>query len=178
MRKFLLIFAIFILTFNFCDLKFHHRLTKVECNTSEKSISKLFCYLRAYDRRKPVGNFGFVLHRKITDGLFLLSRYHRTKNDEPYTQDLFMERIEVCKLFLGATNTIFLKQVLEWAMKISKDLTKLCNYSGELKFYNLTIPATALMMILPSGSHRTTLTFYDHEDENIFNITYWAIITK
>lgn len=64
----LLAFYLFVLV-RISHSKYNHRLTKVECNASNKSISELFCFMRAFNRRHPVGNFGFNLNRKIKNGM-------------------------------------------------------------------------------------------------------------
>lgn len=48
--------------------KFYHRLSKVECGSSAK-VTKMFCYIKAYNRRYPLLNFGFTLNEKLPDAM-------------------------------------------------------------------------------------------------------------
>jgi hypothetical protein len=49
--------------------KFHCRIMKVGCNASLKSITKPFCFLKAYRRNNPLLNVGFELKRVMSDGM-------------------------------------------------------------------------------------------------------------
>jgi hypothetical protein len=44
------------------------RVTKVECNSSNKTLVNLRCWARAYDRRSPVVNMEYYAERIIDEG--------------------------------------------------------------------------------------------------------------
>lgn len=63
------VFIAILILLPIIESKFFHRFQKVECGSSLKSASKLYCFLKAYTRTSSVMNFGFTLNRKISKGM-------------------------------------------------------------------------------------------------------------
>ncbi|KAG5668528.1 hypothetical protein PVAND_016467 [Polypedilum vanderplanki] len=101
----------FVFLIKFYDFK-HHRATKIECGSSMKTISGLKCWLRAFDRRSPVGNIQFYLNRKVDKLCFSFQRFHKISKHTNFEQHTNVENIEFCRSLNAANSISFLESSL------------------------------------------------------------------
>lgn len=64
----IVVLAILLLCLHVNGSKYYHRIHKVECGSSNKTVIKYYCFIKAYNRRIPMFNSGFNLTRKLKGG--------------------------------------------------------------------------------------------------------------
>lgn len=100
------------------------------------------------------------------------------KTDNSYEIDLLFEKLEVCKIFNGATSTPFLNSAVDWVLSINKNIVNMCNMIGTLSLLNMTIGESPFMIFVPNGHFIANYRLYDAKDANIFNVTFWTVVTR
>ncbi|KAG5668540.1 hypothetical protein PVAND_016478 [Polypedilum vanderplanki] len=151
-------------------------VTKIQCNSSNLTISQYKCWTRAYDRRNPVANVEYNLNRNISNGLITFELYHSLSKDLRYTRTLFVENIEFCKIIKGASATEFLTELVETIRYVNENFVLACNTTGLIKFHNMTLNGNSALDIFPPGFYLCIYKFHDKKDSNIFNISMSGVL--
>jgi hypothetical protein len=136
--------------------KYNYRFLKIDCNTSKISVINDKCYIKSFDRRKPLANMEFYVLRKLPDlkvkinillifYLFLthfqllLEVSYKMESTGDYHKFLSLENIEFCKVLNGAKALQLLKMGID-ALTSVIDISLLCTSTGQINFNNWTYP--------------------------------------
>lgn len=175
--------------------KFHHRFTRIECGSSLITIEKQYCFLKAYKRNQPVMNYGFILKRKAPNGkvwmkllcqLFYTNltffkvflSINRKDNQDNYVSQLKFLDLEWCKIVKGLKLIPIFDSILSAAKELGEDLIELCWKTGEIKIANASLSKSPFVTQFPSGDYKTAIRFFDDDDSNIMNFTFYSHISQ
>ncbi|KAG5668548.1 hypothetical protein PVAND_016486 [Polypedilum vanderplanki] len=168
--------------------KFNNRFTKIECLTSNKTVTNLTCCLKAYKRTSPVANIEAYLHRKAENlkvcknfsDIYLISGriFHKIDTDRPFRLSLQIDDFEICKIINGVSTTPFLKTVLDWLLTKAKKLPEVCTTPGYYKFHNFSFDYISVLSPFPNGYYKSEFNFFDENDTEGVLLIFWAILTN
>lgn len=174
-----------ILLFFFCgslliiNAKFHYRMTKIECNASKKTVpERPLCLIKTYQRQSYL-SICSNLTRKIPNAK--VDYYNYRKNSDGYQKIIEFKQIEICKLVQNAASSSIpmMKSLVDYIKKNSNgNFLEACDLVGISCMNNFTVANFQLMDLYPAGEYMTNMLYYDEDDENIFNITLFAHLTK
>ncbi|KAG5668539.1 hypothetical protein PVAND_016477 [Polypedilum vanderplanki] len=167
---------ILMLFIHCCHLK-HHRVTKFECGTSYKTISKLKCWTRAFDRRNPILNVEIFLNRKVNELCVSYMRFHKIISNSNFERNVDVENVEFCHALSTANSIPLMQPTLNWFRSLNQNILNVCNSTGFLSFYNISINGGPLTAISPNGYYLAYIKFFDKSDENVFSFNISSILT-
>lgn len=188
--SFVVVFTIFFVV----ESKFYVRFKSASCESSLKSSTKTYCFLKSYTRKYSFLNYGFTLNRKIDDGLvcdefnrnilpelLIFQMYigiFRQGEGNKFAPTLHFPDIEWCKN-MKLTNLIpILEMLRNEAILMGKDVIEFCDRTGEFKFSNVTHVNSTFVSKFPAGDYKVELKFYDKIDVNIFAMNYTLTIKQ
>lgn len=103
---------------------------------------------------------------------------HKTDN-RPYANIISLHEIEWCNLVNGmVAENSFLKSFLVIARDLIAELFIVCSQSGPIAVSNISYAKSALVATFPPGNYKSIYRLYDEIDDNIYNLTSYAIIRK
>lgn len=154
--------------------KFNHRITRILCSTSGKTILKnVSCFFRTY-KRNGYFTIRATLTRLVPNGK--VSYLNSRKNSDGYQKVLGVKDVGICKILKDAesSNSLvpFAKVFINYIKSISNgNFINACNLTGDVYGYNLTMANMSSFELFPAGEYMGTIVYYDDLDSNIFNIT-------
>lgn len=192
--KFMAIYVVLVFVPSF-DLKFNHRFKNVECGSSSRTIEKQFCYIKAYNRKYPLLNHGFTLKRRVPKGkvwiklnqnsqimtIFIFWQLffatYRKDNSESYVKVLYFPDIEWCRVVDGLRTLPLFEILLNEAKTMGEDLINFCFRIGDIKVTNVSLSNSSFVSKWPAGDFKSVFKFFDDDDDNISNMTFYSHIT-
>lgn len=154
--------------------RFNHRITRVLCSTSGKSILKnISCNFRTF-KRNGYFNIRATMTRLVPNAK--ASYLNSRKKSDGYQKVLGVKDVEICKILNNAAskNSLvqFAKIFVDYIKSISNgNFINACNMTGDIYGYNLTMANMSSFELFPAGEYMGTMIVYDDLDSNIFNIT-------
>lgn len=83
--------------------------------------------------------------------------------------------IEWCNILGGFKSFPFFDLLLNELKTASEGALEMCSKKGEVKFSNYSFSSSPLTAKFPPGDYQLNLKIFDDEDDNIFNITLFAM---
>jgi hypothetical protein len=175
---FTVLMAIFFLPILTTSADFNYRLTKIECDSSNKTLKSIKCWLRAFNRRNPVANVEFTALRVVPHLTVNYQFCYTSHRSLPYRRIIYLENIEYCKIIRGQTSTPFIQQAVDYMNSLSRNIINVCNSTGLFVFPNISFHTSPFNTLFPAGHHLSNFRFFDENDANILNWTYHGILIK
>ncbi|CRL00033.1 CLUMA_CG013321, isoform A [Clunio marinus] len=154
----------------------YQRFTKIECQSSQISVSKFRCFLKSYKRNNPLLNVEYTLTRKVDKSKVDLRVQRYSSSEDNYNKIMGFENVELCKLLKGSTNISFLKEYIENLKRFNGNVVSSCDRIGDFHISNVSYSGMNYLRLFPAGKYKNNLHFHDSDDSNIFNLTYVSII--
>ncbi|CRL02573.1 CLUMA_CG015902, isoform A [Clunio marinus] len=124
------------------------RLNKIECNTSGKTVSKYYCYLKSYKRNNPLMNVGYTFVRRV-DGVKADIQVQRQSSGEKFNTVLNIENLEICKILKGSSTLPFIKEYIEFVRNSSTNVLESCDRIGDFSISNLSYASLGMVKFFP-----------------------------
>lgn len=162
-----------ILLFQLTVSKFNHRITKISCSVSGKSVlTNVSCHFKTFKKNGYV-SFRGTLVRRIPNAK--VDYCNTRKNSDGYQKILEIKDIEICKILKDVESSSiipFVKTFIQYVKSVSTgNLLNACNMTGEVYGYNVTMSNMSSYEFFPKGEYMSSVYFYDDLDDKIINVT-------
>jgi hypothetical protein len=84
----------------------------------------------------------------------------------------------MCKILNGGTTTEFLKKALEYIATSIKDLSRICSFSGQFTFANISMQNSPYNVLFPGGYYKGVYLFADDFDDKILEVSFFSLLLK
>ncbi|KAG5668535.1 hypothetical protein PVAND_016473 [Polypedilum vanderplanki] len=158
--------------------KFNFRITKIECESSNITVTNYKCYLKAYNRRSPAFNVEMFLAKKTENFKCSLYQFYKLNRDENFKLLLKLENLEACKLLTETSENSFTNQVINWFVSVNNKIPFICNSTGQINMNNLTVPDSPFLKVFPAAYYKLIGNLFHEHDENAFKFTFYVMLTK
>ena len=190
----LVIFVTFLCISSFISGVKVARFTSVKCAAYLNSTKDPYCFIKAWIRKFPKLNFGFNLSRKISDGqvsedqkfyllkiIFDCFQHHLSvehKMNGAFNKIVNLRNLPICKILDGSSENIFMLKVIEIFRSRANELMDICSRSGEFKISNFSLANSSFLLLWPPGDYKVGFTFFDKNDESIYNLAYGSTVLR
>lgn len=86
--------------------------------------------------------------------------------------------IDWCNVVKGLSSVPLFDMLLKEAKAIGEDLVNICEKTGDIKLANVSLSDSYFVSQWPGGDYKIELRFFDDDDKNIGNITFFSHVTK
>lgn len=174
----------FIYVFNASNGKFRYRITKFNCETSNKTLySNVSCQYKTY-KTGSFASFRATILR-FSDNVKLTGVLKR-QNSDGFRTVLDIKNIEVCKIIKNLENAPipFIDTFLNY-LKSGKafagggNVMEFCDLKkGDIYFLNGTLDRFGALEIFPEGFYDFSIHVFDNLDADILNMTFVSRLVK
>lgn len=90
---------------------------------------------------------------------------------------LLFPDLQWCKIVDGLKSVPIFEIFLNVAKDLSEDFLEICKRKGDFKVTNASI-GSIFISKWPGGEYKTSIRFFDDDDTNIENFTFYSLITN
>lgn len=152
------------------------RIRDIRCETTGKSITVNFCYIKSY-KRTSYYSIGLNVTRKIENGK-LTTIIERKLQTDNYDKILNLENIEFCRVVLGKEISLHSAILLSINhLKQFGNLNDVCGKSSAaVNLLNVTWDTFSLLQTFPGSEYIWNFKWFDDIDEKILNLRLFGNI--